>query len=86
MAIAIGAGETDTVANATRNKISGRFFPNLTIGQYFPGFKVPRQGQTLRLDHIMSTTLPSLDVVFRIEADWFAIAARDGDDVEIFVL
>ena len=35
----------------------------------------------------MSTTLPpSLDVVFRIEAYRFSIAARDGDDIRILIL
>ena len=42
--------------------------------------------RTLRLDHLMSMTLPSLDVVFRIEAYRLSIATRDGNDVGIFVL
>ncbi len=42
--------------------------------------------RTLRLDHLMSTTLPSLGVIFRVEAYRLAIATRDGDDVGIFVL
>ena len=34
----------------------------------------------------MSTTLPSLDVVFSIETYRFSVAARDGDDIRILIL
>jgi len=41
---------------------------------------------TSHLDYLMSTTLPPLDAIFRVETFRLAIAARDGDDVRILIL
>jgi hypothetical protein len=42
--------------------------------------------QLLHLDYLMSTTLPPLDAILRVETYRLAIAARDGEDVRILIL